>query len=153
MATFPFGVTKRAVVNVSSGDGELSMLNSAIRGALEKARTPADVLMLALAEPTALALVSEGGSQGGSDAWPASMGLDGLLRELVEGGEELAFGPTPAYSVSKAALNALTRVVPLCNFTCTINAVCPGDIVGSRMYSGDGSGGGEWDVTVARAGM
>ena len=144
--------TRRAVVNVSSGDGELSMLNSAIRRALGKARTPADVLALALAEPTALALMSEHGSHCGPEAWPASMGLDGLLRELVEEGEELAFGPTPAYSVSKAALNALTRVVPLGGSACTTNAVCPGDIVGSRMYSGDGSGSGEWDVSVARAG-
>lgn len=147
------GAARRAVVNVSSGDGELAMLHSEIRQALEAACTPADVLALGLADPTARALLSmdAGSGEGGRTARSPSLALGGVLGELVEQGEELAFGPTPTYSVSKASLNALTRVAAAGGgSTCPISAVCPGDIVGSRMYSGDGSG--EWDVSVTRAG-
>ncbi len=47
-----------------------------------------------------------------------------------EEGQELAFGDTPAYSISKAALNALTRIMHTeeTDEHVGILAVCPGDV-------------------------
>ncbi|KAJ1475283.1 hypothetical protein T484DRAFT_1829014 [Baffinella frigidus] len=109
------------VVLVSSGDGELQMLSSAAQKAL-----------------------------GGVETLD---GLSDLLRRIERGevlqDDELAFGPTPAYSFSKAALNVFTRLLAASHpaarivaaalnvFTrflasshpaARIVAVCPGDV-------------------------
>jgi len=49
---------------------------------------------------------------------------------IVAQDEELAFGDTPAYSVSKAALNALTRILAAeeGGGGLGIRSVCPGDV-------------------------
>ena len=150
---------KGSVINVSSGDGELTWLNSRLAAALQQCRTPEDVM--------ALASLDVGKS---NDAQTDSLASDqsGLLLDLLSSGDELAFGPTPAYAVSKALLNAWARTVGSMqsvvsgpssdNSECrnsgaatvptglsllcihTINCVCPGDVVGSNMYSGEASG-------------
>lgn len=56
-------------------------------------------------------------------------------------GEELAFGDTPAYSVSKAALNALTRIMAHKEGVngVKILAVCPGDVDTKMCFLPEGS--------------
>ncbi len=98
------GDDDRCIVNVSSGDGELCLLSTRLQSDLAVAQTPGAVAA-ALRAAAARA----------------------------NAGEELAFGPTPAYSVSKAALNAATRI---CGGAAAaargggvrIVAVCPGDV-------------------------
>eukprot|EP00611_Tribonema_gayanum_P016534 TRINITY_DN287_c0_g1_i1.p1 TRINITY_DN287_c0_g1~~TRINITY_DN287_c0_g1_i1.p1 ORF type:complete len:338 (+),score=62.80 TRINITY_DN287_c0_g1_i1:39-1052(+) len=81
-ACLPFMDEEGVVVNVSSGDGELLWLNSDIAEALRQAQTVQDVRAAA----------------------------DRILqRAALDPGAELAFGATPAYSVSKALLNAAVR--------------------------------------------
>jgi len=93
------------VVNISSGEGELVYLCSRLQELL-----------------------------------PSIESVDELCRVMeaciddAEGGEELAFGPTPSYSVSKAGLNALTRILACStrgsphDHTLGVRAVCPGDV-------------------------
>lgn len=150
-----------SVINVSSGDGELVWLNSRLAEALRQCCTPEDVMALA-----SLELGLSGTVDGSLSALEASI-KSRLLLNLVQCGDELAFGPTPAYAVSKALLNAWTRTVgtvkseggvvksdswdttgcrnsdtavgPLEQARLcidTINCVCPGDVIGSNMYSG-----------------
>lgn len=144
---------RSSVVNVSSGDGELACLHSELALALQACVTPDDVTSVVA-------------MQGGRT----------LLRDLIDAGSDLAYGDTPSYSVSKAALNCLTRTTAASagsssssssRKACSVNAVCPGDIVGSAMYSGvssqadnDASGTemtslvmppSEYDVSAARA--
>ena len=90
------------IVNVSSGDGELVYLHTALQRELHAATTPRAVLrVLARASPP-------------QDAF----------------GEAPAHSPTPAYSISKAALNALTRIAaPPETSGVRISAVCPGDVL------------------------
>ena len=98
------------VVNVSSGDGEEAMLCSGLQRLISGVRTQEhlDALAQGLADGT-------------------------LLR-----GQELAFGPTPAYSVSKALLNVYSRILAGSlaedGAGCRVIAVCPGD-VSTRMCS------------------
>ena len=97
------------IVHVSSGDGELLYLNTALQADLRAATTERAVMRsLARAAPPRGAY-----------------------------GEAPAYGPTPAYAVSKAALNALTRITaarlaPDCGVR--VSAVCPGDVL-TRMLS------------------
>mmetsp|Transcript_15744 Transcript_15744/g.36009 ORF Transcript_15744/g.36009 Transcript_15744/m.36009 type:complete len:271 (-) Transcript_15744:733-1545(-) len=92
------------IINISSGDGELACLNSELRRVLEEVQTEQE--------------------------------LNQVLADLCEGkclgGQELAFGPTPAYSVSKAALNVLTRLqaneMERQELKLRSVAVCPGDV-------------------------
>ena len=197
---------RRCVVNISSGDGETKWLHSALGRALTAAKDPGDVLALFRTPKPRNSDDSGGG--GGEDGGDSS----GLVWKLLEQQEELAFGPSPAYAVSKAALNALTRTLASSSRPPTItrkgarsssfsfkskkknnnnnsssttitsdtrtsflshasaghsndsgsmdipvvaglrpgvvvNAVCPGDLVGSAMYSGTG----EWDVLPEQA--
>jgi len=150
------------VINVSSGDGELAWLNSRLAEALCQCYTPEDVMDLASLE---LGLSSK--VDGSLSAHEAS-GKSGLLNNLLQCGDELAFGPSPAYAVSKALLNAWTRTIGTVKSEVdgvvksgsrdvtgrhntdatldsigqarlridTINCVCPGDVIGSNMYSG-----------------
>jgi NAD(P)-dependent dehydrogenase (short-subunit alcohol dehydrogenase family) len=93
------------VVNISSGDGELVYLSTALQHELEEATSERAVLrVLARAAPPRNAF-----------------------------GLAPAHGRTPAYSTSKAALNALTRLVaarlpPPEECGVRISAVCPGDV-------------------------
>ncbi|EKX38401.1 hypothetical protein GUITHDRAFT_115540 [Guillardia theta CCMP2712] len=111
------------IINISSGDGELACLNSELQRLLKEVQSESD--------------------------------LESLLRELWEGtclrGQELAFGPTPAYSVSKAALNVLTRIqareIEMSQLKLRAVAVCPGD-VDTRMCS---AGEGDRVLTPAQA--
>ena len=99
------------VVHISSGDGELAYLNTALQAALQDATSDRDVLRtLARAAPP---------------------------RNTF--GSAPAHGPTPAYSTSKAALNALTRLTaarlpPPEAGGVLVSAVCPGDVA-TRMLS------------------
>ena len=99
------------VVNVSSGDGELVYLNTALQQELNAATSVCDVLrILGRAAPPRNAF-----------------------------GPSPAHGPTPAYAISKAALNALTRIVatelpPPGRTGVRISSVCPGDVL-TRMCS------------------
>lgn len=96
------------VLHVSSGDGELVYLHPELQGELRAAQSAWAVLRtLARAAPP-------------RDAFGAAP----------------AHGPTPAYSLSKAALNALTRIAAAelahergeaCGVR--VSAVCPGDVL------------------------
>jgi NAD(P)-dependent dehydrogenase (short-subunit alcohol dehydrogenase family) len=160
-----------SVINVSSGDGELAFLNPRLAAALRHCRTPADVIALASLDA---ATTDDAATADAAAAGAGSSG--GLLLQLVSCGDELAFGPSPAYAVSKALLNAWTRTagkdsgdssggdsgdssgrstssssnhgggaVGLSRVR-SVNSVCPGDVVGSRMYSGAacGEGSAQW---------
>lgn len=88
------------VINVSSGDGELAYLCTYLQAGLAACATLPQVHALA----------------------------DRFLATFDKG-SEYAHGPTPAYSVSKAFLNAVTRVMAdACAEHVVINAVCPGDV-------------------------
>lgn len=99
------------IVHVSSGDGELLYLQGDLQAALQAASSERAVLRtLARATPPRNAF-----------------------------GDAPAHSPTPAYSVSKAALNALTRVAaahlpPPDACGVRVSAVCPGDVA-TRMLS------------------
>jgi NAD(P)-dependent dehydrogenase (short-subunit alcohol dehydrogenase family) len=94
------------VVSVSSGDGELVYLHTALQAELRAATSARAVLrVLARCSPPHEAF-----------------------------GRAPAHGPTPAYSISKAALNALTRVIaaqlpPPEISGVRVSAVCPGDVL------------------------
>jgi len=90
---------KMIVINISSGEGELCYLSSNIEKRFRSSQTVKD-LMQAVKD--------------------LELGHDGNT--------ELAFGPTPAYSVSKAALNAAVRLLHLEETRLRITAVCPGDV-------------------------
>ncbi|CAM9826784.1 unnamed protein product [Phaeothamnion confervicola] len=97
-----------SISNVSSGDGELCYLSSALRKRFEEAASLEDV----------------------------TAAVNDLLTDFDER-QEHAFGPTPAYSVSKAALNAAVRLAGPALLTrrgVAVTAVCPGD-VNTRMCS------------------
>jgi NAD(P)-dependent dehydrogenase (short-subunit alcohol dehydrogenase family) len=99
------------VVHISSGDGELLYLHTALQAALRVTDSEAAVLrVLARAAPPLNAF-----------------------------GHAPAHGPTPAYACSKAALNALTRIAaarlpPADVCGVRVSAVCPGDVC-TRMLS------------------
>ncbi len=94
------------ILHVSSGDGELVYLNTLLQSALNGATSQRDVLRtLVRAAPP---------------------------REAF--GTQPAHGPTPAYALSKAALNALTRIAaaelpPPEECGVRVSAVCPGDVL------------------------
>ena len=101
------------VICISSGDGELVYLSTSMQRELQSARSSRDVLrILARAMPPHNAF-----------------------------GCPPAHGPTPAYAVSKAALNALTRLSaaglpPPMDSGVRVSAVCPGDVL-TRMLDRD----------------
>lgn len=86
------------VVNVSSGDGERCYLSSHVQGLLASIRDMEDLKAF----------------------------LDHMIA-AADSTEEFAFGPTPAYSVSKAALNVATTLLAATQGR-RICAVCPGDV-------------------------
>mmetsp|Transcript_28598 Transcript_28598/g.37459 ORF Transcript_28598/g.37459 Transcript_28598/m.37459 type:complete len:327 (+) Transcript_28598:5-985(+) len=93
------------VINVSSGEGELCYLSSEAQRVIKDASSLAELQSRVR-----------------------------QIRNSHDGSRELAFGPTPTYSLSKAALNAATRLLGACtsqpqweNLT-KIIAVCPGDV-------------------------
>jgi len=99
------------ILNLSSGDGELVFLNSALQAEMRAVHTPRQLVRL----------------------------LSRVSPPREEFGPSPAHGPTPAYSVSKAALNALTRVIvdqhpTLVHNDVWLGAACPGD-VRTRMCS------------------
>eukprot|EP00953_Heterococcus_sp_UTEX-ZZ885_P022592 12492-Heterococcus_DN1.PRE.1 len=112
-ACLPFLQPQGCVINVTSGDGELVCLSSSIAAELQAAETLQAVR--AVAERAVTALTKD----------PAL---------------ELACGPTPAYSLSKALLNAATRCSSSnnnsssCGASQRVFAVCPGDVA-TRMCS------------------
>lgn len=106
---------KPTVINISSGEGELVYLCTALQDMLSSVTSVSELNAL----------------------------VRGLTDGTILGGTELAYGPTPAYSVSKAALNAFTRIVGSeisgleaadARDQMRIVAVCPGD-VDTRMSS------------------
>ncbi len=106
--------TGGAVINISSGDGELLYLDSALQQQLRAVDSEAALrrLLARLCPPRS---------------------AFGRCPALSEGG-------TPAYSVSKAALNALTRLAGRRSGGVWAASVCPGD-VDTRMASAAGGGG------------
>lgn len=102
------------VVHVSSGDGELLYLNRALEDAFRGCTSEMAVLrVIARAAPPRSAY----------GAWPAH-------------------GPTPAYSLSKAALNTLTRISahrlpPPSSCGVRVSAVCPGDVMTGMLSDHD----------------
>lgn len=98
------------IVNVSSGDGELVFLHSSVRALLAECETLDDL------------------KHAGS----------GVVRRF-DAQIEYAYGPTPAYSWSKAMLNRATQLMAGAigdDENVLLNAVCPGDVM-TRMMSGD----------------
>ncbi len=87
-----------AIVNVSSGMSELSVLSDPARGKVRRATTTAEVRQLAVAFVSAVAA-----GRHRAEGWPDS-----------------------AYSVSKALLNAATRTLAVELPRVRVNAVCPG---------------------------
>ena len=97
------------IVHISSGDGELLYLQTELQAALREAESERDVLRL---------LASAAPPRNAYGAWPAH-------------------GPTPAYAVSKAAVNAIARITAAqMPQTCRVrvSAICPGDVA-TRMLS------------------
>lgn len=97
------------VLNVSSGDGELAFLGSEVAAAV------ADV-----------------GARGGTDVAAALEVLGAGMRRAEREGYDGAWGVhggQPAYRLSKACLNAVTRVLArAAEGRFTVVAVCPGDV-------------------------
>ena len=88
------------ILSVSSGDGELAYLHSALQDDLRAARTAPQLLrVLGRARPP---------------------------RQRY--GAAPAHGPTPAYALSKAALNAGSRILAAEEAGVWVGAVCPGDV-------------------------
>ena len=75
--------------------------------------------------------------------------LTGTLWSLLDQGLEVAVGPTPAYAVSKVALNALTRTSPAGGSL--VVAVCPGDVTGTAMHNYVASSSNSWDRSPSEA--
>ena len=97
------GRGRACLLGVSSGDGELAYLNTPLQAELRGAGSARQLLrVLARAGPPANAF-----------------------------GVAPAHGPTPAYSVSKAALNALARIAADAapEPGLWVGAVCPGDVL------------------------
>mmetsp|Transcript_6839 Transcript_6839/g.20812 ORF Transcript_6839/g.20812 Transcript_6839/m.20812 type:complete len:286 (-) Transcript_6839:117-974(-) len=102
------------VINISSGDGELLYLHSALQAHFRSIESDRELMRV-------LARVARG--------------RDGFAFPEMPP----AFGPTPAYALSKAALNAYTRLMashmpPSAESNVWLAAVCPGD-VRTRMCS------------------
>ena len=97
------------VVNVSSGDGELVFLNSEIRAQIESVASVRD--------------------------WYRYTHY--LLSDKLNYNQELAVGPTPAYSISKALLNAFTRVYNAETAPkIRVVSVCPGNFASPMSTAG-----------------
>lgn len=106
------GGRRGQVLHISSGDGELLYLQPKLAGQMHAVRSEAALLrLLARARPP-------------RDAF----------------GTAPAHGPTPAYGLSKAALNALTRVQAAAAGGLPrgvwVGAVCPGDVL-TRMATAE----------------
>ncbi|CAB1101618.1 unnamed protein product [Ectocarpus sp. CCAP 1310/34] len=138
------------VVWISSGDGELCFLGGKWRGLLAEAQSLEDVKsplsdLLAAATDTITTTSKENSTA------PTGSQQEGEQAQV----EEIAFGPTPAYSLSKAAVNAAVRTWAPCIQAPTVPAeasentksrtgvrgrgvrlvaVCPGDVL-TRMTS------------------
>jgi NAD(P)-dependent dehydrogenase (short-subunit alcohol dehydrogenase family) len=105
----------RSIVHVSSGDGELCLLGSRLQRALAAAESVPAVAALLRATAAGAARRAAAGAAAADDD------------------DELAVGPTPAYSLSKAAVNAATRICGGAGGAGSagrvrIVAVCPGDV-------------------------
>ena len=88
------------ILSVSSGDGELAYLHSALQDDLRAARTAPQLLrVLGRARPP---------------------------RQRY--GAAPAHGPPPAYALSKAALNAGSRILAAEEAGVWVGTVCPGDV-------------------------
>jgi NAD(P)-dependent dehydrogenase (short-subunit alcohol dehydrogenase family) len=119
------------IVMVSSGMGELSAYSPEL-----KARFLADTLTL----PSLIALVDE------------------FTAEVAAGQHEAHGWPSSAYRVSKAALNALTRILAKESARVRINSVCPGWVKtdmggpGASRSVETGASGIVWAATLGRGG-
>ncbi|CAN0526734.1 unnamed protein product [Ectocarpus sp. 12 AP-2014] len=108
------------VVWISSGDGELCFLGGKWRGLLAEAQSLEDVKsplsdLLAAATDTITTTLKENSTA------PTGSQQEGEQAQV----EEIAFGPTPAYSLSKAAVNAAVRTWAPCIQAPTVPAVAP----------------------------
>jgi len=108
------------------GDGELAFLCSRLQEAIGALQRVEEL------DGLAAGLVREEEEQGEEQASAAKERDLHELNTCVLRDEELAFGPTPAYSISKALLNALTRLQAAQGTN--VIAVCPGDVE-TRMCS------------------
>ncbi|CAM9699085.1 unnamed protein product [Choristocarpus tenellus] len=110
---------KGSVVWVTSGDGELCNLGSYPRNLLEGAKSRQVSV---------------------SPAVDVEAAIEKIISRYCHANdceEEIAFGPTPAYSLSKAAANAVVRTEGDALMTTSgvlLAAVCPGDVL-TRMCS------------------
>ena len=96
------------VLHVSSGDGELLYLSPELQQQMAAVRSERTLLrLLAAARPPRNSF-----------------------------GDAPAYGASPAYAVSKAALNALTRVQAAAAPGVWVGAVCPGDVL-TRMTTAE----------------
>jgi carbonyl reductase 1 len=104
----PLAAAGGVVVNVSSGDGELCFFGSSLREDMVAAAAAADV---ALALDVLYAAAATAELAGGG------------------GGDRAVHGAQPAYRLSKAALNVVTRVLArVAGTQFSVVAVCPGDV-------------------------
>jgi carbonyl reductase 1 len=130
-ALLPLMADGGSVVMVSSGMGELSAYSPALR---------ARFLDGGLTVPALEDLVAE---------------FEGAVKEQRH---EREGWPSSAYRVSKAALNALTRILARDNPPLRINAVCPGWVrtdmggAGASRSVEEGARGIVWSVTLGRDG-
>lgn len=140
-------------VNVGQLGGWVRERFGRVDAIVNNASTPPD--LWAIAGNTDLSPVAEALDVNLFGAWRVTQALLPLLRSSPrprvvnvssEGGSiALMNGGRPAYSVSKAALNALTRLLAgeLHRDGILVNAVCPGWTSGDRTQGGGGAGGGE----------
>lgn len=135
------------VINVSSGDGELVCLHSALATAFRGCDDPSDVLALVSQSKCKFSLLAR--PRDPRMLRRADGSLAGTLWSLLDQGVEVAVGPTPAYAVSKAALNALTRTSPAGGSL--VVAVCPGDVTGTAMHNYVASSSNSWDRSPSEA--
>ena len=137
-------------VNVGQLGGWVRERFGRVDAIINNASTPPD--LWAIAGNTDLSPVAEALDVNLFGAWRVTQALLPLLRSSPrprvvnvssEGGSiALMNGGRPAYSVSKAALNALTRLLAgeLHRDGILVNAVCPGWTSGDRTQGGGGGG-------------
>mmetsp|Transcript_33732 Transcript_33732/g.54307 ORF Transcript_33732/g.54307 Transcript_33732/m.54307 type:complete len:402 (+) Transcript_33732:153-1358(+) len=106
-------MTPPIIINLSSSEGELHYLNSDLAARLEKISMGSDIALL--------------------------QDMLGEVLDTFDPDFEYAFGESPFYSVSKAAVNAITRILSNSDKNANryiINSVCPGDVATDMITAG-----------------